>query len=611
MTALNHRMRQRSLFEAPVRAHADPPVWDLSELYASGRDPAIEADRQSCLRASEEFETEYRGRVALLDQAGMAEALLKLERVHELEGRLLSYAELRFAADTRDPEAGRLHGAALSLASEVRSRVLFFLLEWSALGDDHAGALLRDPSLERFRHVLEQSRLSRPHRLSLAEERILERLSPAGGPAWTSLGDKLLGGMRFGPSGRTLSHVMNDFSSPDRSLRRRAASELSEGVRPHAAVAAHVLSTVAVQRGISDHLRGFRHWMGERVLEDQTGLETVQGLVEQVRLSYDLVRRYYRLKANLLQCPDLMDFDRAAPLGRLPGEPYTWERAGGIVLRAFERCSPELGRVAALFLGRGWIHGAVRPGKRAGAFCNPTVPAAHPYVLMSFGGTAADLLTLGHELGHGIHQYLARGRSILGRVPLPVAEIAALFGEHMVMCQLLEEGGAQERLITQCLRVERVIATTFRQISLHRFECAIHEGAGREAGLGPAQLGELFLDSQRELYGQTLGLSPGHEQWWAVIPHFVHTPGYVYAYAYAQLMVLALHSRWVNDPKGFAPLFERFLSLGGSLGPDELLRPLGLDPRSGEPFRRGLTVFQGFLEAVAQESAAPDPREGA
>jgi oligoendopeptidase F len=609
MSATIPRMRQRSLFEPARTMPAEPPVWDLRDLYLSDQDPAIEEDRAACLKAASAFETAYQGRVDRLDAPGLAEALLKLERIHELEARVLSYAQLRFAEDTRDPEADRLHGLGLDLSGEVRSKVLFFLLEWSELSKEHTDALLREPCLDRYRHVLELSCRRHPYRLSPPEERVLERFRPVGPPAWASLSDKVVSGMRFGAEGRSVSQVLKDFSSPRPEVRATAAGEMSEGVAGRIVISGHVLNTVVLQRRISDRLRGFEHWMGERVLEDETDVGTVEALVEQVRASYGLVRRYYRLKARLMDRAELMDFDRIAPLGPLPGEPYTWDRAGEIVRCSFERFTPELGRIANQFLNQGWVHAAERPGKRAGAFCRRTLPRVHPYVLLSFGKTAADLLTLAHELGHGVHQYLSRDHSILNRVPLPIAETASLFGELLVFDQLMEEGGASERLVTGCLRVERIIATTFRQISLHCFESSVHERVGRDGPLGPVHLGELFLQSQKELYGESLCLSSGHEHWWAVIPHFVHTPGYVYAYAYAQLMVLAMYSLTLEDPKGFAARFTQFLSLGGSRSPEELLRPMGLDPRRTDPFLSGLSVFEKFLDQI-EELAALRLQEG-
>jgi oligoendopeptidase F len=600
MSATIPRMRQRSLFEPFRTTSADPPVWDLRDLYISDQDPAMEEDRAACLKAASDFETAYQGRVDRMDAPGLAEALLKLERIHELEARVLSYAQLRFAEDTRDPEADRLHGRGLDLSGEVRSKVLFFLLEWAEVSKEHTDALLLEPCLDRHRHVLELSCRRHAHHLSPSEERVLERFSPVGPPAWASLSDKVVGGMRFGAEGRSVSQVLKDFSSPRREVRATAAGELSEGVAGQIAISGHVLNTVAQQRRISDRLRGFTHWMGERVIEDETDVGTVETLVEQVRSSYGLVRRYYRLKARLMDRAELMDFDRLAPMGPLPGEPYSWGRAREIVCRSFERFTPELGRIANMFFERGWVHAAERSGKRAGAFCHQTVPRVHPYVLLSFGKTAAGLLTLAHELGHGVHQYLSRNHSVLNRVPLPMAETASLFGELLVFDQLMQEGSASERLVTGCLRVERIIATTFRQVSLHCFESSVHERVGRDGPLGAVHMGELFLQSQKELYGESLGLSPGHEHWWAVIPHFVHTPGYVYAYAYAQLLVLAMSSLTLEDPKGFATRFTQFLSLGGSRSPEELLQPFGLDPRSPDPFRVGLSVVEKFLNQIEE-----------
>jgi oligoendopeptidase F len=591
------RMRQLSLFSTSTPT-GGPPRWVLDDLYASDNDPAMELDRNACIQDARSFESDYMGNVGSLDAAGLVQALSRLEHIGELEARVLSWADLRFAADTADPDANRLLGMARALSAEVRSGVVFFFLEWSELTGDHTDRLMSEQVLGRFRHALIMSRRFTPHRLSQAEERLIERLSPAGPQSWAALWDKVVGAMSFGREERPLSQVLKDFSSPDRMVRRDAADALNAGIADHLPALSHVLGTVAVHRRITDDLRGFGHWLGERALGDEVAPDTIDAMAALIRQHFHLARRYYRIKANVLEIPDLMDYDRSAPLGPLPGEPYTWGSAREIVRTAFRQCSPRLGEIAGMFLDRGWIDAAVRQDKRAGAFCHPTVPQAHPYILMSFGGTSSDLLTLAHELGHGIHQYLSRGQTILSATPLPMAETAALFGESLVLGQLMEQGDARQRLVAGCLKAERIMATTFRQASLHLFERSVHETVRSDGAIDPGTIGRLFLESQKELYGESMGLSPGHERWWAVIPHFVHTPGYVYAYAMAQLTVLALYSRMPRLGEGFSSAYERVLSLGGSRPYEELLEELGLDPRSDATFREGLSALEGLLDRL-------------
>jgi oligoendopeptidase F len=576
--------------------------WDLGDLYATPRDPALEGDLAASLEAARAFDTRYRGRVAALSAEELAQAVDALESLNEPLARALSYASLLFAADTSDPPRGALLQRVQERASEIRNLVVFFELEWVALEDDVAERRLSDRALARRRHFLSALRRYRPHVLSEPEEKVLEETANTGRRAFGRLFDEVMGSLRFPfeHAGKTehLSEeeVLAKLHEPERALRRAGAAALTKGLRLHARLLGFIFNTLVQDKAVQDRLRRFPSAMQDRHLANEIDPASVDALLASCERRYPLVARYYRLKAKLLELPVLEDYDRYAPL---PGEAgsRSFAEATRIVLGAYEEFTPELARIVREFFDRRWIDAELRPGKRGGAFCASTLPRLHPYVLLNYTGNLRDVMTLAHELGHGVHQWLARGQGLFEQdTPLTMAETASVFGETLVFRRLMrEERDPRVRLALLCGKLEDAFATVFRQVVMTRFEESLHS-ARRSAGeLETARINELWLSANRPMFGDSVRLSDDYGYWWLYIPHFVHTPFYCYAYAFGELLVLALLRRYDEEGPSFAPRYLTLLAAGGSDTPPRLLAKLGLDITDPAFWDGGLALLEGLV----------------
>lgn len=586
--------------------------WDLGDLYAGPDDPAIEADLERCLTGAKAFAERYRGRLAALDAAALARAVDELEALDEPAARVRAFAGLLFAADTSKPRHGALLQHVQERGSEIRNTILFFELEWVGLDDAVAGALLADPALARRRHFLASLRRWRPHVLSEPEERLLEETANTGRRAFSRLFDEVMAGMRFrlelDGHAEELGEeeVLAKLHEPSRPLRRAAAECLTAGLREHSRILSFVFNTLLQDKAQVDRLRRFPSPMADRHLANEIDARSVDALLAACEGRYSLVARYYRLKARLLGLEHLEDYDRYAPI---PGEvgARSWADARRIVLDAYADFSPELAKIAGAFFEKRWIDAELRPGKRGGAFSASTVPSVHPYVLLNYTGNLRDVMTVAHELGHGVHQSLAAVQGLFEQdTPLTTAETASVFGEMLVFRRLLrDERDPKVRLALLCGKLEDAFATVFRQVAMTRFEEKAHAARRSEGELDTLRINALWLEANRPMFGDSVHLRDDYGWWWLYIPHFVHSPFYCYAYAFGELLVLALLRRYDEDGTEFVPRYLELLRAGGSDAPPALLRRVGLDIADPAFWDGGLVLLESLLaEAEALAASA-------
>ena len=584
--------------------------WDLAPLVDGGGDEAVPRLLDEADRRARDFAGRYAGQVAGFDSVRLREAATEIAAIYDLVGRAGSYAMLRFSADTDDPATGALLQAAQERGAAIETQLLFFELEWQALPDDTAETLLQGEGLEFVGHHLRVTRRLGPHRLTEPEERVLTELRVTGRSAWSRLFEEQVAAVTVDLDGEQtgLEHALSNLFSPDRDERRRTAEAITEGLRPGLRTRAYVFNTLLQDKATEDRLRKFPHWLAARNIDNEASDESVDALVAAVRDRYEIARRWYRLKARILGIDKLADYDRNASVAEVE-ETIAWPDARDLVLGTYRSFSPAVGDVAARFFDERWIDAPARPGKRNGAFSAATAPSVHPYVMLNWTGKRRDALVLAHELGHGVHQALAADRGVFHQnTPLTVAETASVFGETLVFGRLLDQtDDPASRLSLLAESIEGSIATVFRQVAMHNFEVAVHT-ARREGGeLPPDRFGELWAESQEELFGDSVEVTDGYRSWWSYVHHFTAAPGYVYAYAYGQLLALSVYQRYLDEGESFVPSYVEMLSAGGSLAPEELGRIVGVDLTDPGFWNAGLDLVERQLadaEAAAAESGA-------
>ena len=584
-------------------------AWDLEPLVEGdgpeGADRLLEeADRRAAA-----FAERHAGKVAQLDGPGLAAAMEELQAITDLVGRAGSYASLRFSVDTQDPANGALLARVQEKATAIETKLLFFDLEWAALDDERADELLQAEGLDTSRHHLRTARRYRPHLLSEPEEKILAEKAISGRDAWSRLFSELTSAIEVDLPGAgepvALDVALSRLMSPDREVRRSTAEAVTEALRPGLRTRGYIFNTLLQDKAVDDRLRHYPTWIASRNLANEASDESVQALVDAVKANYDLPQRWYRLKAQLLGIDRLADYDRMAAV---TGEDVEvgWSDATELVLESFDDFSPVLGDTARRFFDGRWIDAPVRPGKRGGAFCAYTVPSVHPYVLLNYTSKRRDVLTLAHELGHGLHAYLAIGRGVLEQhTPLTLSETASVFGETLVFRRLLDAAETPaSRLALLAENIEGSIATVFRQTAMNQFEDLAHSARRTEGELSVDRIGDLWQRSQEEMLGDAVEITEGYRSWWSYVPHFIGTPGYVYAYAYGQLLALSVYGRYLEEGEGFVPRYIEMLAAGGSRSPEDLAAIAGLDLRDPQFWHDGLKLVRDQLDA-AEEAAAP------
>src|SRR6476646_5066615 len=583
---------------------ASDVAWDLEPLVedkgATGVDEHLAA-AEACASRIEAA----RGTIATLDAAGLAAVMQHVAELQEHLGRAGNYAGLRFTVDTTDAERGALMQRVEEQSTAIATRAIFLELEWAEIPDARAEALLADPVLDFCAHYLRSARRYRPHLLTEPEEKILAEKDVTGSSAWARLFSELtstitidLGGTEVG-----LEQGLSRLGSPDRADRAAAAAAVTEGLAPGLRTRAVVFNTLRADKTPDDRLRAYPGWIASRNLANEASDESVAALVAAVQKRNDIPQRWYALKAQLLGLDPLADYDRMASVASVD-EPFGWSEARELVLDAYASFSPELADVAQRFFNESWIDAPVRPGKRPGAFCAYTVPSQHPFLLLNWTSRRRDVLTLAHELGHGLHAYLARDQGVFHQsTPLTLAETASVFGETVTFGRLLDATDDPEARVTLLAEsLQGQIATVFRQIAMNRFENAVHTARREEGELSVDDFNRHWRATQHAMLGDAVELTEGYGTWWSYVPHFIATPGYVYAYAYGQLLALSVYRQYEEGGADFVPAYLQLLAAGGSKSPEELGAIVDCDLADPQFWVGGIEIVEQQLDAA--EAAA-------
>jgi oligoendopeptidase F len=600
-------VRAATAVRAPAQRQtvlADLPEWDLSDLYPGRDSDALARDLTRLADDAEAFRERYQGRLGDLSGAALAAAIETYERLQEQSGRIISYASLVHAGDLADPEIGRFFQTMQERINAVSTILLFFTLELNRIEDADLAAKETDPALAHYGPWLRDTRAFRPHQLSDEIEKLLHEKYVAGRAAWTRLFDETIADLRFPIGGKKLTEAeaLDLLSDRDPAIRREAALVIGDVLGKNARTFALITNTLAKDKEIEDRWRRFARPISSRNLANFVEDDVVDALIAAVRNSYPrLAHRYYKLKAGWFGVEALPFWDRNAPLPEDEDHQIPWHEAEETVLSAYGAFSSELALIGGRFFAGRWIDAPARPGKASGAFAHPTVPSAHPYLLLNYQGRVRDVMTLAHELGHGVHQVLAAGQGyLMADTPLTLAETASVFGEMLTFRALLaRETDPKRRKIMLAAKVEDMLNTVVRQIAFATFELAVHDER-REAELTPDRLGEIWLTVQRESLGPALSLDEPYRYYWTYIPHFIHTPFYVYAYAFGDCLVNSLYAVYQDAHQGFAEKYLELLRAGGTLRHRELLAPFGLDAAEPSFWSKGLSVIAGFIDELEQ-----------
>ncbi len=596
-------------------------AWDLGALLDGEGPEGVGRRLEEALTRSRAFAERYAGKLDALDSAGLAEAMHELAAIHDLVGRAGSYAALDFSTNTADPARGALLQRTQEQGTAIETTLLFFELEWAALPDERVDELLDGEGsdgadLDFCRHHLRSARRYREHLLSEPEEKILAEKSLTGASAWSRLFEELTSAIEVdlpaagegasdgaGGEGRrvALDLALSNLVLPDRELRRSTAEAITAALEPGLRTRAFLFNTLLADKATDDRLRRYPNWLAARNLSNEASDESVQALIEAVRGRYEIARRWYRLKARLLGVERIADYDRMAAVTD-DDVTYTFAQGREIVLDCYSSFSPELGALAKRFFDERYIDAPLRPGKRGGAFCASAVPAVHPYVLLNYTSRRRDVLTLAHELGHGVHFALAARQGVFHQgTPLTLAETASVFAETIVFGRLLaEDSTPASRLALLAENLQDTIATVFRQVAMNRFEDLVHTARRAEGELSVERFGELWSESQEELLGDSVEITDGYRSWWSYIPHFIGSPGYVYAYAYGQLLALSVYERYEQRGAEFVPQYLQLLAAGGSRSPEELGAIVDVDLADPGFWESGLDLVERQLHEAEQ-----------
>ena len=585
------------------------PEWNLADLYPSPDAPEVARDFRRAEDAAKTFAACFRGRVGTIAAAPrggdvLAAMIETYETIEDILGRLISYAGLLYAGNNVDPARAKFYGDTQERVTAISTELLFFTLELNRIDDAVMERALETPALAHYGPWLRDLRAMRPYQLSDEMETLLHEKSVTGHGAWNRLFDETMARLEFEVDGETLQleGALHRLSDKDPATREKAASALADVFAENASLFTLVTNTLAKDKEIEDRKRGFTDIAQSRHIANRVEPEVVDALVSAVREAYPrLSHRYYAMKAKWLGVERLEYWDRNAPLPETDDEVIPWNRARDTVLEAYRGFTPHMAEVAKTFFDKGWIDAPLRPGKASGAFAHPTVPSAHPYVLLNYQGKTRDVMTLAHELGHGVHQVLAAGQgALMADTPLTLAETASVFGEMLTFRKLLAGAGDPVRRKAMLAgKVEDMLNTVVRQIAFYTFERRVHE-ARREGELTSEDIGRIWMEVQGESLGPAIHLGEGYENYWCYISHFIHSPFYVYAYAFGDCLVNSLYAVYERAPEGFAERYLRMLSAGGTLRHKELLAPFGLDASDPAFWQRGLSVIERFIDELEE-----------
>lgn len=587
----------------PISTDVEEVAWDLEPLVDSkgpaGVDDQLEAADQIADRLAA-----HRGKLSTFDAAQLADVMREIEQVRELITRAGSYAGLKYSVDSNDPAHGALMQKVEERATAIGTKLIFFELEWAALEDEHVEKLLADPALDFCRHYLRNERRYKDHLLSEPEEKIMAEKNVTGRAAWNRLFNDLISDFEVVIDGeaKTFEEAASLLSSPAREVRKAAADAITEALKPGLKTRTLLFNTILADKATDDRLRGYPSWVSSRNLSNEASDESVQALVDAVVARYDIAQRWYRLKADVWGLDRIADYDRIASLVD-DEDRIEWTDAVDIVLDSYNSFSPEMADLARQFFDDRWVDAPTRPGKRLGAFCAYTVPSLNPYVFLNYTHQRKDVATMAHELGHGLHAALSRPQGLFHHsTPLTVAETASVFGETVTIGRLIEDApDARSRFSLLAESMERSIATVFRQIAMNRFEDKVHTLRRSEGELSTQRISELWVETQTTMLGDPVEVTENYHIWWSYIPHFIGSPGYVYAYAYGELLALSVYKRYREEGASFVPKYIEMLSAGGSMPPEELAKIVDCDLTDPEFWNGGLQIIE---EQLAQAEAA-------
>ena len=580
----------------------DLPIWDLSDLYPSTDSSELERDLETVRVETDQFSQSYKGKLAKLGPGEFGDAIQSFENLNECLSRIMSFAQLLFSANSEDPAVAAFYQNVSERATALSAKTLFFELEINRLEENEVEAFISSPTVQRYRPWLAAVRANKPYQLSDDVERILHEKSVTGRSAWSRLFDETMAGLRFKLHGRELtnSEIMTRMSDAKEANRKAASKAFAKGLEDNIRLFALITNTLAKDKEIEDRWRALPRPVSARNLGNQVEDEVVDALSNAVRSAYpDLSHRYYQLKAEWMGKDALNYWDRNAPLPEADNTRIEWPRARETVLGSYAAFEPTLGQIAGQFFDEAWIDAAPRSGKNPGAFSHPTVPSAHPYILLNYHGKPRDVMTLAHELGHGIHQVLAAPQGhFLANTPLTLAETASVFGEMLTFQSMLESAqDASVRRVMLASKVEDMLNTVVRQIAFYHFEKRVHEER-RHGELSPDSLGEIWMEVQTESLGPAFRYDHEYRHFWAYIPHFIHAPFYVYAYAFGDCLVNSLYDLFSSGHPQFQEKYLDMLKAGGTLRHKELLAPFGLDASDPAFWQRGLGIVSGFIDEL-------------
>ena len=583
------------------------PEWDLSDLYDGMNSPVLDADMDQAVEKSKNFSKTYQGKIADLAGDALAAAIQEYEQLDETLSRIMSYAYLVYAGDVTDSDIGRFFQNCQEQVNDISSQLIFFTLEINRLDDEKLQTLIADSAdLAHYGPWIRDVRALRDYQLADDLEKLLHEKSVSGKAAWTRLFDETLASLRFPCQDKELTstEVLNLLHDSNPEIRKEAALSVGKVLGENIRIFTLVTNTLAKDKSIEDDWRGFARPVSARNLSNYVEDEVVDALVSAVRDNYsNLSHRYYRLKAKWLGMDQMDYWDRMAPLPDEDDSEIPWDQARKTVLDSYNRFSTELGEIGQRFFDNAWIDVPARPGKASGAFAHPTVPSAHPYLLLNYQGKTRDVMTLAHELGHGVHQVLAGKQGhLMADTPLTLAETASVFGEMLTFKGMLaEESDPKKRRAMLAAKVEDMLNTVVRQVAFYEFERQVHD-ARANGELTAEQLGDIWIRVSEDSLGDAIRFDEGYRNFWAYIPHFIHSPFYVYAYAFGDCLVNSLYALYESADQGFVEKYIEMLQAGGTLRHKELLEPFGLDASDPSFWKKGLDVISGFIDELEDDA---------
>jgi oligoendopeptidase F len=581
--------------------------WDLSDLYSGMDDPKIELDIEEIKSCAKSFEKKYRNKINSedLDADLLYESVSELESISEKTGKLLSFAYLLFAGDTNNPKIGAFLQQMQETATDIRKYLLFFELEWIKVPDETANSLINHKKLIKYNHFLENERKYKPYRLGEEEEKILDIKSNTGSRAFKRLFDEVVNNIEFKVKLDGKTHILTETQTlslqydPDRAKRKAGSKGLTKGLKENCRVLTFIFNTLIKDHESTDTLRSFEYPMQSRNMDNEIDKDTVNALLTASENNFHIVAKYYNLKKEILSVDKFYDYDRYCPILENK-KTISYNKAKDIVLESFGVFSEDMYEITKQFFDKNWIDSEVREGKRGGAFSHSTVPSVHPYVFTNYNGKMRDVMTLAHELGHGVHQYLSRQQGYFhSDTPLTTSETASVFAEMLVFKKLMDdENDPNEKLALLCGKLEEMFATVFRQVIMTRFEQGIHKASRQKGELSTEDINKLWTKTNRKMFGKSVTLTKDYGYWWLYIPHFVHSPFYCYAYSFGELLVLSLYKMYLKQGSDFVPKYLELLTSGGKDTPNNLLKKLNIDISNPEFWQEGLD----YLSDIAGEA---------